>query len=158
MPFAHQVRYSIAIAIGALIAFAHPATAHGYKRKNILIVHPWTPAKPDSKASERIVTMTIRNIGSATDRLQTVESPEAARVEIYESSDKLSRRGLAIPPGKNLAMTHEGPHLRLIGIKKELTPYDTISANLIFEKAGRIEIDILVDELPAQKAQPEPQK
>jgi copper(I)-binding protein len=158
MPVAHRVHYSIAIAIGALIAFAHPATAHGYKRKNIQIVHPWTPAKPDSKVSETIVIMTIKNIGSAADRLRAVESPQAARIQIYESSDKLSRRGLAIPPGKDLAMTHEGPHLRLIGIKKELTPYDTIPAKLIFEKAGRINIDILVDELSAPNAHPEPRK
>jgi copper(I)-binding protein len=137
---------AIVLAVQTVTAFA--TCAHGYNRKNVHIEHPWTPAKPTAPNADVVIFMTIKNSSRSADRLQRVESREAARVEIHGASGEISERGLVIPPGVNIAMKPNGAHLRLIGLKKDLIPYDTIAVELIFERAGRIRIDIIVDELP----------
>lgn len=132
---------------------AGPAHAHGYKRKTLEIVHPWTSEKPEAIATEAAVGMTIRNAGRQAERLIAARSSVAERVEIrrpeaghVQASAKRSPPGIAIPSRGDVHLKPSAAHLRLIGLKKPLVAYDTLPVTLVFERAGTIEIDVLVEE------------
>jgi hypothetical protein len=132
-----------------LTAFSLAACAHGYKHKAIEIVHPWTFDRPVPGSSDAIVGMDIKNAGEVPDRLIGASSAITARVAISgaaEPSRPAGPTGIEIGPGAKVELGAKGPHLRLIGLKKELTAYDTLPVTLMFEKAGRIRIDVLVEE------------
>lgn len=115
--------------------------AHGYKRKSIEIVHPWTGDKAEPGGRDAIVCMDIKNSGGESDRLVSASSAIAQRVEI-----RTSTRGIEIASRGRVDLSAKTQHLRLIGLKKELTAYDTLPVTLVFQRAGRINIDVLVEE------------
>jgi copper(I)-binding protein len=133
------------IAILCLAASAVDASAHGYKRKSIEIVHPWTGDKPEAGGRDAIVSMDVKNSGAEADRLVSATSTIAARVEIRTSSGPLPN-GIVISPRGRVDLTSKTQHLRLVGLKKGLTAYDTLPVTLVFQRAGRIKIDVLVEE------------
>jgi len=96
-------------------------------------------------ACDAIVCMDIRNSGAEADRLVSATSTIAERVEIRTSSEPLPK-GIEIAPRGRVDLTAKTQHLRLIGLKKSLTAYDTLPVTLIFQRAGRIKIDVLVEE------------
>jgi periplasmic copper chaperone A len=53
---------------------------------------------------------------------------------------------LSVPAGGELALSADGPHLLLGGVKKRLSAYDSFKITLVFEKAGRMEIEVMVEE------------
>jgi copper(I)-binding protein len=135
-----------AITILCLVACATDASAHGYKRKSIEIVHPWTGDKAEAGGRDAIVCMDIKNSGAKADRLVSATSTIAERVEIRSSSEPLAK-GIEIAPRDRVDLTAKTQHLRLIGLKKGLTAYDTLPVTLVFQHAGRIKIDVLVEEM-----------
>ena len=93
--------------------------------------------------------LTIRNSGE-TDRLLGARSPAAERVElhthIHEGGVMMMRRmeGLDVPAGGRVALEPGGDHLMLFGLKRGLKPGDTFPLTLLFEKAGRITVEMRV--------------
>lgn len=134
----------LAIALCVVIAPA-VVVAHGYKRKSIEIVHPWTGDKAEPGGRDAIVCMDIKNSGREADRLVSASSVIAQRVEIRTSTEPLPR-GIEIASRGRVDLSAKTQHLRLIGLKKELTAYDTLPVTLVFQRAGRINIDVLVEE------------
>lgn len=133
------------LAVAVWLALAPPASAHGYKRKSIEIVHPWTGDKPEHGGRDAIVSMDIKNSGTVADRLVGVTSPIADRVEIRIAAGGQAK-SIEIGPRGRVELTAKSQHLRLVGLKKELTAYDTLPMTLVFQRAGRINIDVLVEE------------
>lgn len=91
--------------------------------------------------------LTIRNAGTENDRLVSVSSPIADRVEIHEMSmegDVMKMRplkdGLPIAAGKTVALEAGGFHLMFMSVKQPVRVGESVDATLIFEKAGAIEI------------------
>lgn len=134
----------LAIALCVVIAPA-VVVAHGYKRNSIEIVHPWTGDKAEPGGRDAIVCMDIKNSGGESDRLVSASSAIAQRVEIRTSTKPLPR-GIEIASRGRVDLSAKTQHLRLIGLKKELTAYDTLPVTLVFQRAGRINIDVLVEE------------
>ena len=93
--------------------------------------------------------LTIRNTGGE-DRLIGAESPAAERVEIHthirEGGVMMMRRveGIDLPAGGEAALEPGGDHLMLLGLKGELSPEDRFPLTLLFEKAGRVDIEMRV--------------
>jgi periplasmic copper chaperone A len=139
------MRNAIAGLMAAMLAlgFADAASAHGYKRKNIEIVHPWTADKPQPGGRDAIVSMDIKNAGASADRLVGATSAIAERVELATGS---AAKAIEVAPRGRVDLTAKTQHLRLVGLKKRLTAYDTLPVTLVFERAGRIRIDVLVEE------------
>lgn len=131
-----------ALCVGILLNPA-PASAHGYKRKSIEIVHPWTGDKTEPGGHDAIVSMDIKNTGKAADKLVSATSPVAAKVEIHSGA---GANAIEIAPGARVELTAKTQHLRMIGLKKSLTAYDTLPVTLVFKRVGRIKIDVLVEE------------
>lgn len=132
-------------AIAASCALPAIATAHGYKRGAVEIVHPWCPDTHIEGTKDVIVGMDIKSTVARGDKLLRAESKVASSVEIRDQAG-VSVSSLAIPGKTTLTLGRKGAHLRLVGLKKTLIPYDTLPMTLVFERGGRIAIDVLVEE------------
>jgi copper(I)-binding protein len=141
----------------ALMAFAAfaatPASAHGYKVGALEVSHPWARETPPG-ATTGAGFLAVKNTGTTDDRLVAVEIADAAKVEIHQSltEDGVARmrpleNGVALPAGQETALKPGGIHLMIIGLKGGLAQGDRVPATLVFEKAGRLAIEISVEEM-----------
>ena len=132
-----------ALAAAALLSAAAPASAGGAlivedARARILL-----PSRPGA------AWLTIRNSGDA-DRLVGAGSPAAARVELHRHIHRdgvmAMRRveAIDIPAGGETALEPGGNHLMLFGLKTRLAPEDRFPLTLVFEKAGRVAVEVRV--------------
>lgn len=102
--------------------------------------------------------MVIRNTGSVPDRLVGAETPAATAVEPHEMTmtDTIMRMrpipgGLVIPPGGEIVLAPGGMHLMLAGPRGSFTQGARLPLTLVFERAGRIEVQLAV-EAPGARA------
>lgn len=134
--------------------------AHSHTKKGLEIVHPWTPAMVEPNQTNVPVYMTLKNDADIAERLLGATTPLAAKVEIIDLRSQagiqlpVAVSALPVPPGGKLVLGTEGPRLLLSGFKKRLVAYDTFNLTLQFEKAGRVEIEVMVEEAEA----PQPHK
>jgi copper(I)-binding protein len=94
----------------------------------------------------------IENRGKLDDKLLKVSSPIAQSAEVHSMvMDGSIMRMREVPqidlkPAAKVSMAaSEGLHIMLIGLKQPLRPGQKIPLSLRFEKAGKIEIDAVVD-------------
>jgi copper(I)-binding protein len=133
-----------------LLLLAAPASAHSYKAGGLEIGHPWARETPPA-AKVGAAYFTVTNTGSEPDRLIAVETPGAEKVEMHES---IEDNGVAkmrpvtaieIPAGKKIELKSGGYHLMLIGLKEALAEGMRIPATFVFEKAGRVDVELAVE-------------
>jgi periplasmic copper chaperone A len=143
-----------AILMAASLA-ATPSLARDYKIGSIEIVQPWSRATP-STAPSAGGFLTLTNKGDAPDRLIAIESPAAKQTEIHEMKmDGAVMRmrelenGVVLPPGQTVELKPGGYHVMFIGLKAPFVKDQKVSATLVFEKAGRIDVEFQVDALGA---------
>jgi periplasmic copper chaperone A len=136
-----MLRYLVAALVTA--ALAAPVAAHSHKAKGLEIVHPHTLQTQKGADTARVL-MTIKNSGRAADRLVSASTSRATKVEL----DGHGKGGAAfiVKAGTELGLSGDGPSVMLIGLKKPLYAYDDFKMTLVFEKAGRIAIDVVVEE------------
>lgn len=91
------------------------------------------------------------NTGATPDRLVSVSSPAAKRVEIHTMSMnndvmKMKEVGeIQLAPDSEIIMKPgDGYHLMLIGLNQRLKAGDKFPMTLVFEKAGKVEISVMV--------------
>jgi len=89
---------------------------------------------------------TVKNDGSEDDRLVSVESPAAGRVELHEmtmQNDVMKMRkleeGIAIPAGETVELKGGSLHLMFMDVKKPFVEGDSVPVTLTFEKAGKVD-------------------
>ena len=58
--------------------------------------------------------------------------------------------GLEIKPGETVELKPGGVHLMLMGLKQQLQQGQHVKATLVFEKAGKVEVDFSVAGLGGQ--------
>ena len=91
------------------------------------------------------------------DRLLGATTPIAASVELQDVPQSRETRpvsAIEIRAGGDVELLPSRAKLRLAGVKKALSAYDTFPMTLIFEKAGRIEVEVLVEEGAAETPKP----
>ena len=95
--------------------------------------------------------MLITNNGAEADRLTGASTLAAASAEIHEIVDdngvmKMQplADGLEIPAGGTVELTPGGYHVMLLGLKDDLTEGETFDLILTFEKAGDVEVTLVV--------------
>jgi hypothetical protein len=130
---------------------ASPTIAHEVTAGDLQIIHPHIP-QPAASAKAAGGFMAIVNNGAKADRLLGVESDIAVKVEVHESKVDANGVGtmehvdaIEIPPGGTVSLEHGGYHVMFMGLKGKLTEGETHKGVLIFEKAGRAEIEFQVD-------------
>ena len=126
------------------------ANAHGYKKASVAVLHPWTRAAFEPGTRDCVVGMDLRNSAKAADRLLSATSRVAARVELRAAGAPPAQSAITVPPAATVTLGRKGAHVVLIGVSKDLIAYDTLPVELVFEKAGRIQIDVLVEETTEQ--------
>ena len=145
------------LALAALVAIlALPAFALDYKLGAIEIGHPWSRATPPTAESGGGF-LAITNTGTTPDRLIAVKSPAADKVEIHEMKmdGNIMRmreveRGIEIPPGATVELKPGGFHVMFMGLKAPFAKEAKVPLTLVFEKAGSIDVDLMVQAMGAQ--------
>jgi copper(I)-binding protein len=147
----HQL-YRMIFAATALAAAAFAALApwHAvaaeFKVGDISIEAPWSRATPGG-AKVGAGYLTIKNGGSAPDRLVSATADIAEKTEIHEMSmvDGMMKMrkitgGVAVPAGGSVALAPKGYHLMFFGLSKPLKEGDKFAGTVAFEKAGTIPV------------------
>ncbi len=127
------------------IAATAPA-AHEIELRDLTIVHPYTFELSRTESADTPVFMTIHNHGSVPDRLLAASSPLAERAEIGAPQGEHPERGIALEPGGTVTLTAQGSHITLVGMKESLSGYETFPLWLEFERAGKVEVEVMVEE------------
>jgi hypothetical protein len=146
------------LALVATIALATPLFAHETIIGDLQIIHPHIP-QPAASAKAAGGFMAIVNNGTEPERLLGVESDIAMKVEVHES--KVDENGVGtmehidfieIPPGQTVSLEHGGYHVMFMGLKAALTEGEIHKGVLVFEKAGRVDIEFQIDPPAGQAA------
>ena len=132
--------------------------AHDYQAGDVRVDHPSArPSLPGQKNGAAYLT--LENKGRQADRLLAAGSPAAKSVQIHSmkmEGDVMKMRevnGIALAPAAKIAMQPgDGYHLMLLGLKKPLKAGDKFPMTLTFEKAGKLEISIWVEDKAAGAA------
>jgi copper(I)-binding protein len=145
------------LALAVLIAvLALPAFALDYKLGAIEIGHPWSRATPPT-AEAGGGFLAITNTGTTPDRLIAVKSPAADKVEIHEMKmdGNIMRmreveKGIEIPPGATVELKPGGFHVMFMGLRAPFAKDAKVPLTLVFEKAGSIDVELMVQAMGAQ--------
>lgn len=132
------------------VAVATAASAHSYKLGSLEISHPWTRATA-ATAPTAGGFLKITNTGTTPDRLVSATSTASSKAEIHEMKmdGNVMRmreldKGLEIPAGATVELKPGGYHLMLIGLKEPLKEGAKMPLTLVFEKAGKIDVELSV--------------
>ena len=138
-------------------ALALPAHADDVAAGSLKISAPWARATPKG-ATVGAGYMTITNNGSAPDRLVGGAAEVSNRFEIHEMTmdNGVMRmrhiaKGLEITPGQSVELKPGGNHVMFLGLKKPLAQGEYVKATLVFEKAGKVDVDFTVESIGAQR-------
>lgn len=139
-----------ALAVAAVMMLSVSAAhAHSHKLKTLEIVHPWCIETEDT-GKPVVVSMTIKNAGSKPDKLLRASTSSAAKTELRAGVPPDAEGDViaAIPVGGRgtVNLKRGGPHILLSGVKKPLSPYDSFLMTLTFERAGKVEVEVMVEE------------
>jgi periplasmic copper chaperone A len=116
---------------------------------NIVIQDAWSrPTAP--AASTGVIYLVLKNLGADEDRLLEITTNVADSAQFHVTSSAagiMSMRpveSLKIAPGATLRAEPGGLHIMLLGLKRPLTPGERFNARLIFARAGKRDISVVV--------------
>ncbi len=145
------------LALLAAGLIAGTAGAHSYEIGHLVIGHPWSPPTPAGRPVG-VAYLSITNNGTAADTLTGVSSPFAASVQMHQTttSEGMARMRplteLTIAPGKTVKIEPGGIHLMLMGLNGPLVAGTTVPLTLEFRNAGRVTVQLNVEERDAPPA------
>ena len=143
-----------ALAAAQLLPFG--AQAADYNVGPMHIDYPWTRATPKG-ASSGAGYLTVTNNGTTPDRLSCTSSDAAGGCQIHSmtmDNGVMKMRplanGIEIKPGQTVELNPSGYHMMLVGLKQQLMQGDHFKATLEFEKAGKVDVEFIVESIGAQ--------
>jgi hypothetical protein len=140
------MRRLLALVLAGLVVVP-PAVA---QETAISLEKPWVrraPLMPDARPGAESTAagyVTLRNRGPARDALVAATADVAERVELHETRNMsgmmMMQRvdKLELAPGAGVELRPGSYHLMLIGLKRALTPGQTVTLTLEFERGGRM--------------------
>jgi periplasmic copper chaperone A len=135
----------------AAILFASTAFAHQAKVGDFEIIHAAIPM-PMGAAKSAAGYMAISNEGATDDTLIGVEVGFAAKAMLHNtefSTGGVARMlhvpALTVPAADTVVFEPGGYHIMLMGLNRRLKVGDMLPATLIFEHAGRVAFEFMVD-------------
>jgi copper(I)-binding protein len=140
----------------SVLFLSSPAWAHEGKSEHLTISHPWSRATASSQKAGAVF-MTITTNGKNEDRLIGAQSPDAEAAQIHGHTmvnDVMRMRpvdGVAIPADGEAVLEPGGFHIMLIGLKAPLFEETVIPLTLVFEKAGKVEIEAVIEAAGARQ-------
>ena len=147
------------LAVAACL-LATGALAQQYKAGSLEIDHPWSRATPKG-TKIGAGYLTIKNTGSAPDRLVGGSMADAVSVEIHEMTmdgGVMKMRpvagGLEIKPGETVELKPGGFHLMFKDLKQSLKKGEQVDGTLDFEKAGSVKVQYTVEGVGEKSSMP----
>lgn len=139
------------LALCTALMLAPGANAHGVTVGDLEIIHPHILA-PIASAKSAGGFMGIANEGATADRLIGIEVPSVKHAELHtteHSADGVARMmhldAIDIPAGETVLLERGGLHIMLMGLTEPLVEGQMVPGVLIFERAGRVEVEFSVD-------------
>ena len=139
------------IILAGILVFATAAAALA-QTAPIEIDHPWSRA---TKGQVGVIYMTIKNTGTADDRLVAAATPVAGTAGLHVSSEENGVMKMRPVPtievkAKGAAeLSPGGVHVMLMGLKQPLQEGTSFPLSLTFEKAGKVEVTVAVEKAGA---------
>jgi len=145
------IRSLALMAVLAVLANAAvPAQAQEPKQGPLTVVQPWSRATAPSQKTGGVF-LRIENASSQPDRLIGVETEMADTASLHamiHDGDVMKMRpvegGISVPANGHAELAPGGNHVMLIGLREQLVKDSTVPLTLIFERAGRIEIEAVI--------------
>ncbi len=136
--------------LAAAFAVALPATVFA---QSAIEVHDPYARSSGMSAVSGAAFMVLHNHGDVDDRLVSVSSPVAERVELHthiETEDGVMRmveveEGFVLPAGGERLLARGGDHVMFLGITTPFEDGATVPLTLTFEKAGDVAVAVPVD-------------
>lgn len=147
----------LALAALAAIAAAGSVSARDYQLHSLRIDHPFARATPPGARSAGVF-LTVENRGDQPDRLLRVSTPAAGEAELHRmtlDAGVMRMRavsGIDVNAGDKLVLTPGSYHVMLTDLKMPLHAGAIFPLTLVFEKAGSIEVQVLVEGVGAGMA------
>jgi len=152
LPIVRSTTLALLLFVALLVA---PAAAHNFEVGSIRVGHPWARATPPV-APVAGGYLKLVNAGLEPDRLLSISSPIAERVEIHESTvvDGVARMrpvagGVEIGAGATVELKPGGTHIMFIKPNRPLKEGDVVPATLTFERAGTVDVAFAVQGMGA---------
>lgn len=142
----------------AILALTATLAAPGLAAAAIKVEQPEIRASIGTLATSAAY-MTLRNTGSAPDRLISAACDCAAMAMIHQSSNvggvasMAMERSVAIPPGGTAVFAPNGRHIMLTGVKAPIRAGAKVPVVLKFEKAGAMTVVFTASNMPGMGAQ-----
>ena len=140
----------IFLTLAAALFIGTAALAHEFKIGDLEIIHANIPA-PAANAQSAALYMAISNDGNTPDRLIGVEVNGVTEASLHISETDANGvatmralDGVDIPVGDTAVLEPGAMHVMLMGLTAPLLAGDMVPATLIFEKAGRVQIELMV--------------
>ena len=136
------------------------AVAHDYAKYDIVIDHPW--ARPTfSAVVPAAVYFDIVNKGETPDRLISASTERAQAVELHVTETdengiakmRMLKDGIGAPGDETTSMETGAYHVMLIGLDKKLEVGEEFVMALEFEKAGKFDVVIKVEDRASKAPQ-----
>jgi periplasmic copper chaperone A len=115
----------------------------------IEVERAWARATPASTRMG-VVYLTVTNPGASADRLTEASTPIAGRAHMYLTAvegNVIQMRdvdAVDVKPGDRVSFKPGGLHIMLMNLKRPLQKGERFPLTLVFEKAGRIDVEVLV--------------
>ena len=139
------------IALIALVALMAPASAHTIEAGDLTIIHP--TSRPNLPNRPAVAYVTIANDGAAPDRLLRVSSPMFDTAELHRAmtGDNVMKmspvEAIDLPANDVVELVPGGNHIMLFGARMLFRAGDHFPLIFSFEKAGDVEVEVLVEPL-----------
>jgi copper(I)-binding protein len=139
----------------ALLLAPVPALANTVELGALRLENPWTRAA--NAGGQGGGFLVIRNTGAVADRLLSVSSPAAQRMELHthiRDGDVMRMRPVAdipVPANGSVTLQPGGLHLMLIGLTQPLAVGQSVPVTLRFERAGEVTIQLAVQAAGARQ-------
>ena len=136
---------------GITLAAPSALSAHEYKVGTLLIEHPWSrPSPMASNVSAGFLKIT--NTGQEDDRLVKATAEISPKVQLHDmkmEGDMMKMvelpEGIVIPAGKTVELKPKSLHIMFMDVKSQPVDGSVFKATLVFEKAGELAIDFMVE-------------
>ncbi|MCW5752857.1 MAG: copper chaperone PCu(A)C [Alphaproteobacteria bacterium] len=146
-------RRSLLLSALLLAILAPPAARAAEYRTGALRVEAPTMPATLKGARNGAGYLVIHNEGPAADRLVRAESGAARAVELHthiRDGEIVRMRpveAIELPPGAAVRLAPGGQHLMFLGLARPFAAGEKVAVTLVFERAGRLEIELAVTAL-----------
>jgi periplasmic copper chaperone A len=151
------------VLLASFVVGTNSAIAHDFTVGSLFILHPYSVPSSFAAKNGAVYIRGITNKGSVPDKLISGSTPVAATVELHTmkmDGDVMRMREIAalpLPATTEVTLRHDergenGYHLMLMGLNRPLNEGDRFPLTMTFEKAGKIEVMVVVEKRKADVA------